>query len=64
MVAISVAISAIRGCKYHPTDADEFEILDTSTRLSASLRRWDNCLQAPHGVEEVYALTTDRSAIG
>jgi len=37
--------------EYAPTDADEFELLD--------LRRWDSCLQATRGVEEVYALAAD-----
>jgi len=38
------------------TDADEFEILD--------LRRWDNCLQATRGIEEVYALAADMGGMG
>lgn len=38
------------------TDANEFEILD--------LRRWDNCLQATRGVEEVYALAADMGGMG
>jgi len=38
------------------TDADEFELLD--------LRRWDNCLQATRGVEEVYALAADMGGMG
>jgi nucleoside-diphosphate-sugar epimerase len=42
--------------EYAPTDADEFEILD--------LRRWDNCLQATRGVEEVYALAADMGGMG
>ncbi|MGH2586970.1 MAG: NAD-dependent epimerase/dehydratase family protein, partial [Dehalococcoidia bacterium] len=33
--------------EYAPTDADEFELLD--------LRRWDACLQATRGIDEVYA---------
>ena len=33
--------------EYEPTAAHEFELLD--------LRRWDNCLQATRGVDEVYA---------
>jgi nucleoside-diphosphate-sugar epimerase len=42
--------------EYAPTDADEFEILD--------LRRWDNCLQATRGIEEVYALAADMGGMG
>ncbi|MBC8505949.1 MAG: NAD-dependent epimerase/dehydratase family protein [Chloroflexi bacterium] len=45
--------------QYHEckkTDADEFEILD--------LRRWDNCLQATRGVDEVYDLATDMGGMG
>ena len=38
------------------TDADEFELLD--------LRRWDNCLQATRGVQEVYALAADMGGMG
>jgi len=42
--------------EFCPTDADEFELLD--------LRRWDNCLQATRGVEEVYALAADMGGMG
>lgn len=42
--------------EFTPVDADEFEILD--------LRRWDNCLQATHGVDEVYALAADMGGMG
>ncbi len=42
--------------EYAPTDADEFELLD--------LRRWDNCLQATRGVDEVYALAADMGGMG
>jgi len=42
--------------EFAKTDADEFEILD--------LRRWDNCLQATRGVEEVYALAADMGGMG
>jgi GDP-D-mannose 3',5'-epimerase len=42
--------------EFAATDADEFEILD--------LRRWDNCLQATRGVEEVYALAADMGGMG
>ena len=38
------------------SDADEFEILD--------LRRWDNCLQATRGIEEVYGLAADMGGMG
>jgi GDP-D-mannose 3',5'-epimerase len=42
--------------EYRPTDADEFELLD--------LRRWDACLQATRGVDEVYALAADMGGMG
>lgn len=42
--------------EYEPTRADEFMILD--------LRRWENCLQATAGVEEVYALAADMGGMG
>ncbi len=42
--------------EYEPSFADEFEILD--------LRRWDSCLQATRGVEEVYALAADMGGMG
>ena len=42
--------------EYRVTDADEFEILD--------LRRWDNCLQATRGIDEVYGLAADMGGMG
>src|SRR5215204_4269928 len=42
--------------EFSTTDADEFEILD--------LRRWDNCLQATRGIDEVYALAADMGGMG
>jgi len=42
--------------EYCPTGADEFELLD--------LRRWDNCLQATRGIQEVYALAADMGGMG
>jgi GDP-D-mannose 3', 5'-epimerase len=42
--------------EYGPTDADEFELLD--------LRRWESCLKATNGVEEVYALAADMGGMG
>ena len=42
--------------EYEPSPAQEFEILD--------LRRWDNCLVATRGVEEVYALAANMGGIG
>jgi len=42
--------------EFGESDADEFEILD--------LRRWDNCLQATRGIEEVYALAADMGGMG
>lgn len=46
----------LKGLEFGPSDADEFELLD--------LRRWDNCLHATHGVEEVYALAADMGGMG
>ena len=46
----------IKKPEYNSTDADEFELLD--------LRRWDNCLQAASGVQEVYALAADMGGMG
>jgi GDP-D-mannose 3', 5'-epimerase len=42
--------------EYSEIDADEFELLD--------LRRWENCLQATRGVDEVYALAADMGGMG
>lgn len=42
--------------EFSEVDADEFEILD--------LRRWDNCLQATRGIDEVYALAADMGGMG
>lgn len=42
--------------EYTDVDADEFEILD--------LRRWDNCLQAMRGIDQVYALAADMGGMG
>jgi GDP-D-mannose 3', 5'-epimerase len=42
--------------EYADTQADEFEILD--------LRRWDACLQATRGVQQVYALAADMGGMG
>jgi len=42
--------------EYTLTGADEFELLD--------LRRWDNCLQATRGIDEVYALAADMGGMG
>ncbi len=45
---------------HHPefssTQADEFLLLD--------LRRWEQCLEATHGVAEVYALAADMGGMG
>ncbi len=46
----------IKHPEFTEIDADEFEILD--------LRRWDNCLQATRGVDEVYALGADMGGMG
>ncbi|MFC0271930.1 NAD-dependent epimerase/dehydratase family protein [Metabacillus herbersteinensis] len=42
--------------EFSKSKADEFEILD--------LRRWDNCLQATRGIDEVYALAADMGGMG
>lgn len=42
--------------EYKDSDADEFEVLD--------LRRWDSCLQATRGVNQVYALAADMGGMG
>jgi GDP-D-mannose 3',5'-epimerase len=42
--------------EYGQTAADEFQLLD--------LRRWDDCLQAAQGVDEVYALACDMGGMG
>jgi GDP-D-mannose 3',5'-epimerase len=42
--------------EFEASAADEFEVLD--------LRRWDACLQATRGVEEVYALAADMGGMG
>ena len=42
--------------EYEPTSAHEFELLD--------LRRWDGCLQATRGIDEVYGLAANMGGIG
>ena len=42
--------------EFEPTAAHEFELLD--------LRRWDACLQATRGIEEVYGLAADMGGMG
>jgi GDP-D-mannose 3', 5'-epimerase len=42
--------------EFSRTDADQFELLD--------LRRWDSCLQATRGADEVYALAADMGGMG
>ncbi len=42
--------------EFTDVDADEFEILD--------LRRWDNCLQATRGIDEVFGLAADMGGMG
>lgn len=46
----------IKHPEYAPTEADEFLLLD--------LVKWENCLQATNGVEEVYALAADMGGMG
>ena len=42
--------------EFSPSAADDFLVLD--------LRRWENCIQATAGVDEVYALAADMGGIG
>jgi nucleoside-diphosphate-sugar epimerase len=42
--------------EYRPSDADEFGLLD--------LRRWENCLEATRGIDEVYSLAADMGGMG
>ena len=46
----------VKSPEYNATDADEFLHLD--------LRRWESCLQATRGIEEVYALAADMGGMG
>lgn len=46
----------IKEPEYEASTADEFELLD--------LRRWDNCLLATRGVDEVYHFAADMGGIG
>jgi len=42
--------------EFSTSDADEFELLD--------LRRWENCLKATKGMDQVYALAADMGGMG
>jgi nucleoside-diphosphate-sugar epimerase len=42
--------------EFSEVDTDEFEVLD--------LRRWDNCLQATRGIDEIYGLAADMGGMG
>lgn len=42
--------------EFMPTEADEFELLD--------LRRWESCVRAVDGIDEVYALAADMGGMG
>ncbi len=46
----------IKNPQFDETAADEFESLD--------LRRWENCLQATHDIDEVYSLAADMGGMG
>lgn len=46
----------IREPEYEASEAQEFELLD--------LTRWENCLQATHGIDEVYGLAANMGGIG
>ena len=46
----------IKEPEYEPSPANEFELLD--------LRKWDNCLQATRGIDQVVQLAADMGGIG
>ncbi len=46
----------IKTPEFAETDSDDFRLLD--------LRRWENCLAATEGVDEVYALAADMGGMG
>jgi nucleoside-diphosphate-sugar epimerase len=46
----------IKAPEFGPTGADDFQLLD--------LRRWENCLTAVDGMDEVYALAADMGGMG
>src|SRR5258706_16356953 len=46
----------IKSPEYTASDADDFQLLD--------LRRWENCLKATEGVDEVYAIAADMGGRG
>lgn len=46
----------IKRPEFEASRADEFELLD--------LRRWENCLKATDGIDEVYALAADMGGMG
>src|SRR5215208_5321738 len=46
----------IKEPEHSASDADEFKLLD--------LRRWEACLEATRGIDEVYALAADMGGMG
>jgi len=46
----------LKAPEFAESTADEFQLLD--------LRRWENCLQATEGVDDVYALAADMGGMG
>lgn len=44
--------------------APEFTVADADDFLITDLRRWENCLAATEGVDEVYALAADMGGMG
>lgn len=46
----------IKEPEFASTEADDFRLLD--------LRRWENCLEATEGIDEVYALAADMGGMG
>ena len=46
----------IKEPEFEPTTADDFQLLD--------LRRWENCLKATEGMDQVYALAADMGGMG
>lgn len=46
----------IKETEFEPSTADDFQLLD--------LRRWENCLKATEGMDQVYALAADMGGMG
>jgi GDP-D-mannose 3',5'-epimerase len=61
-------VAYLKGQNYWVRGADveypEFETSKADEFLTMDLRRWENCLEATKGVEEVYALAADMGGMG